>query len=142
MRFYSYGSEGNRMGEVKQQLWYTDEHEWVQRTENGTVRIGITDFAQHQLGDIVFVELPEAGVTIEQGAEIGTIESVKTVSDLFAPVTGTILKVNEALEGTPELVNESPYDKGWMVEVEMDKDVEEALGKLLSADQYEQLISE
>ncbi|KAF6570955.1 glycine cleavage system protein GcvH [Paenibacillus sp. SEL3] len=130
------------MGEVKQQLWYTDEHEWVQRTENGTVRIGITDFAQHQLGDIVFVELPEAGVTIEQGAEIGTIESVKTVSDLFAPVTGTILKVNEALEGTPELVNESPYDKGWMVEVEMDKDVEEALGKLLSADQYEQLISE
>lgn len=142
MRFYSYGSEGNRMGEVKQQLWYTDEHEWVQRTENGTVRIGITDFAQHQLGDIVFVELPEAGVTIEQGAEIGTIESVKTVSDLFAPVTGTILKVNEALEGTPELVNESPYDKGWMVEVEMDKDVEESLGKLLSADQYEQLISE
>ncbi|QYK68831.1 MULTISPECIES: glycine cleavage system protein GcvH [Paenibacillus] len=130
------------MGEVKQQLWYTDEHEWVQRTENGTVRIGITDFAQHQLGDIVFVELPEAGATIEQGAEIGTIESVKTVSDLFAPVTGTILKVNETLESTPELVNESPYDKGWMIEVEMDKDVEEALGKLLSADQYEQLISD
>ncbi|MEK3951039.1 glycine cleavage system protein GcvH [Paenibacillus sp. FSL H7-0703] len=130
------------MGEVKQQLWYTDEHEWVQRTENGTVRIGITDFAQHQLGDIVFVELPEAGVTIEQGAEIGTIESVKTVSDLFAPVTGTVLKVNEALEGTPELVNESPYEKGWMIEVEMGKDVEEALGKLLSADQYEQLISD
>ena len=130
------------MGEVKQQLWYTDEHEWVQRTENGTVRIGITDFAQHQLGDIVFVELPEVGVTIEQGAEIGTIESVKTVSDLFAPVTGTILKVNEALESTPELVNESPYEKGWMIEVEMDKDVEEAMGKLLSADQYEQLISD
>ncbi|AIW41171.1 MULTISPECIES: glycine cleavage system protein GcvH [Paenibacillus] len=130
------------MGEVKQQLWYTDEHEWVQRTENGTVRIGITDFAQHQLGDIVFVELPEAGATIEQGAEIGTIESVKTVSDLFAPVTGTILKVNETLESTPELVNESPYEKGWMIEVEMDKDVEEALGKLLSADQYEQLISD
>ncbi|MDY8024524.1 glycine cleavage system protein GcvH [Paenibacillus polymyxa] len=130
------------MGEVKQQLWYTDEHEWVQRTENGTLRIGITDFAQHQLGDIVFVELPEAGVTIEQGAEIGTIESVKTVSDLFAPMTGTVLKVNEALESTPELVNESPYEKGWMIEVEMGKDVEEALGKLLSADQYEQLISE
>ncbi|MGN8227919.1 glycine cleavage system protein GcvH [Paenibacillus polymyxa] len=130
------------MGEVKQQLWYTDEHEWVQRTENGTLRIGITDFAQHQLGDIVFVELPEAGVTIEQGAEIGTIESVKTVSDLFAPVTGTVLKVNEALESTPELVNESPYEKGWMIEVEMGKDVEEALGKLLPADQYEQLISD
>ncbi|MDY8048440.1 glycine cleavage system protein GcvH [Paenibacillus polymyxa] len=130
------------MSEVKQQLWYTDEHEWVQRTENGTLRIGITDFAQHQLGDIVFVELPEVGVTIEQGAEIGTIESVKTVSDLFAPVTGTVLKVNEALESTPELVNESPYEKGWMIEVEMGKDVEEALGKLLSADQYEQLISD
>ncbi|WP_328800590.1 glycine cleavage system protein GcvH [Paenibacillus sp. LX16] len=130
------------MGEVKQQLWYTDEHEWVQRTENGTVRVGITDFAQHQLGDIVFVELPEVGVTIEQGAEIGTIESVKTVSDLFAPVTGNVLKVNEALESTPELVNESPYEKGWMIEVEMGKDVEETLGKLLSADQYEKLISE
>ncbi|QNR66371.1 glycine cleavage system protein GcvH [Paenibacillus peoriae] len=130
------------MGEVKQQLWYTDEHEWVQRTENGTVRVGITDFAQHQLGDIVFVELPEVGVTIEQGAEIGTIESVKTVSDLFAPVTGNVLKVNETLESTPELVNESPYEKGWMIEVEMGKDVEEALGKLLSADQYEKLISE
>ncbi|MCF2719372.1 glycine cleavage system protein GcvH [Paenibacillus sp. UKAQ_18] len=130
------------MGEVKQQLWYSDEHEWVQRTENGTLRIGITDFAQHQLGDIVFVELPEVGVTIEQGAELGTIESVKTVSDLFAPVTGTVLKVNEALESTPELVNESPYEKGWMIEVEMGKDVEEALGKLLSADQYEQLISD
>ncbi|WDM20917.1 glycine cleavage system protein GcvH [Paenibacillus polymyxa] len=130
------------MSEVKQELWYTDEHEWVQRTENGTVRVGITDFAQHQLGDIVFVELPEVGVTIEQGAEIGTIESVKTVSDLFAPVTGNVLKVNEALESTPELVNESPYEKGWMIEVEMGKDVEEALGKLLSADQYEKLISE
>ncbi|MFK4303503.1 MULTISPECIES: glycine cleavage system protein GcvH [unclassified Paenibacillus] len=127
------------MSEVKQQFWYTEEHEWVQRTEDGTVRIGITDFAQHQLGDIVFVELPGEGATIEQGAEIGTIESVKTVSDLFAPVTGTVLKVNEALESTPELVNESPYEKGWMIEVEIGGDVEESLSKLLSADQYEQL---
>ncbi|MBE0337682.1 MULTISPECIES: glycine cleavage system protein GcvH [unclassified Paenibacillus] len=127
------------MSEVKQQLWYTEEHEWVQRTEDGTVRIGITDFAQHQLGDIVFVELPGEGATIEQGAEIGTIESVKTVSDLFAPVTGTVLKVNEALEGTPELVNESPYEKGWMIEVKIGEDLEGALSKLLSADQYEQL---
>ncbi|ALP38048.1 glycine cleavage system protein GcvH [Paenibacillus sp. 28ISP30-2] len=127
------------MSEVKQQLWYTEEHEWVQRTEDGTVRIGITDFAQHQLGDIVFVELPGEGAAIEQGAEIGTIESVKTVSDLFAPVTGTVLKVNEALEGTPELVNESPYEKGWMIEVKIGEDLEGALSKLLSADQYEQL---
>ncbi|KAF6562284.1 glycine cleavage system protein GcvH [Paenibacillus sp. EKM202P] len=130
------------MSEVKQQLWYTDEHEWVQRTVDGTLRIGITDFAQHQLGDIVFVELPGAGTTIGQGTGIGTIESVKTVSDLFAPVTGTVLKVNEALESTPELVNESPYEEGWMIEVEMSNDVEEALGKLLSAEQYEQLISD
>ncbi|WP_342434382.1 glycine cleavage system protein GcvH [Paenibacillus sp. FSL H7-0442] len=130
------------MSEVKRELWYTDEHEWVQRTVDGTLRIGITDFAQHQLGDIVFVELPGAGATIEQGAEIGTIESVKTVSDLFAPVAGTVLKVNEALESTPELVNESPYEKGWMIEVEMGNDVEEALSKLLSADQYEKLISD
>jgi glycine cleavage system H protein len=127
------------MSEVKQQLWYTEEHEWVQRTEDRTVRIGITDFAQHQLGDIVFVELPGEGATIEQGAEIGTIESVKTVSDLFAPVTGTVLKVNEALESTPELVNESPYEQGWMIEVEIGEDLEVALSKLLSADQYKQL---
>ncbi|WP_025683422.1 glycine cleavage system protein GcvH [Paenibacillus maysiensis] len=127
------------MSEVKQQLWYTEEHEWVQRTKDGTVRIGITDFAQHQLGDIVFVELPGEGAAIEQGVEIGTIESVKTVSDLFAPVTGTVLKVNEALESTPELVNESPYEKGWMIEVKIGEDLEEALSKLLSADQYEQL---
>ncbi|WP_068504872.1 glycine cleavage system protein GcvH [Paenibacillus kribbensis] len=130
------------MSEVKQQLWYTEEHEWVERTEDGTVRIGITDFAQHQLGDIVFVELPGEGATIEQGAEVGTIESVKTVSDLFAPVTGTVLRVNEALESTPELVNESPYGKGWMIEVEVGNDVEEALGKLLSADEYERLTAD
>ncbi|MEC0182926.1 glycine cleavage system protein GcvH [Paenibacillus peoriae] len=127
------------MSEVKQQFWYTEEHEWVKRTEDGTVRIGITDFAQHQLGDIVFVELPEKGATIEQGAEVGTIESVKTVSDLFAPVTGIVLRVNEALERTPELVNESPYENGWMIEVEIGNNVEEALGKLLSADEYKKL---
>ncbi|EHS56391.1 glycine cleavage system protein GcvH [Paenibacillus kribbensis] len=130
------------MSEVKQQLWYTEEHEWVERIEDGKVRIGITDFAQHQLGDIVFVELPEEGAAIEQGAEVGTIESVKTVSDLFAPVTGIILRVNETLETTPELVNESPYEKGWMIEVEISNDVEEALGKLLSADEYERLTAE
>lgn len=130
------------MSEVKKQLWYTEEHEWVERTEDGTVRIGITDFAQHQLGDIVFVELPGEGAAIEQGAEMGTIESVKTVSDLFAPVTGTVLRVNEALESTPELVNESPYEKGWMIEVEVDSDVEEAMGKLLSAAQYAKLTAD
>ncbi|WP_226003440.1 glycine cleavage system protein GcvH [Paenibacillus sp. BJ-4] len=130
------------MSEVKQQLWYTEEHEWVERTEAGTVRIGITDFAQHQLGDIVFVELPAEGATIAQGAEVGTIESVKTVSDLFAPVTGTVLRVNEALESTPELVNESPYEKGWMIDVEFSSDVEEALGKLLTADEYKKLTAD
>ncbi|MDQ0494942.1 glycine cleavage system protein GcvH [Paenibacillus brasilensis] len=130
------------MSEVKQQLWYTEEHEWVERTEAGTVRMGITDFAQHQLGDIVFVELPAEGAAIAQGAEIGTIESVKTVSDLFAPVTGTVLRLNEALESTPELVNESPYEKGWMIEVEIGSDVEEALGKLLTADEYKKLTAD
>ncbi|WP_025716292.1 glycine cleavage system protein GcvH [Paenibacillus sp. 1-18] len=130
------------MSEVKQQLWYTEEHEWVERTEAGTVRMGITDFAQHQLGDIVFVELPAEGAAIAQGAEVGTIESVKTVSDLFAPVTGTVLRLNEALESTPELVNESPYEKGWMIEVEIGSDVEEALGKLLTADEYKKLTAD
>ncbi|MCM3133570.1 glycine cleavage system protein GcvH [Paenibacillus polysaccharolyticus] len=124
------------MSELRNDFLYSKEHEWVQTVGKDTVRIGITEFAQHQLGDIVFVELPdlEAGVKAEDS--IGTIESVKTVSDLFSPVSGTIVAVNEALQDSPELVNSSPYEEGWMIEIRVDGDVTTALSTLLNADAY------
>jgi len=128
------------MSEVRELLAYSGEHEWVLRLEGQTVRIGITDYAQIQLGDIVFVEFPEAGAEVTIGDSIGTIESVKTVSDLYCPLTGTVTKVNESLVNRPELVNEEPYDGGWMVELEVDGSLEEAFSKLLTAEAYRALI--
>ncbi|RCW44343.1 glycine cleavage system protein GcvH [Paenibacillus prosopidis] len=128
------------MSEIREQLVYSEEHEWVSKVEGQTVRIGITDYAQSQLGDIVFVEFPEAGAVVTAGDSVGTIESVKTVSELYSPVTGTVTKVNESLIGQPELLNEEPYDGGWIFEVEVDGSVEEAFGKLLTADAYRALI--
>ncbi|CAI6078577.1 Glycine cleavage system H protein [Paenibacillus sp. JJ-100] len=124
------------MSELRNDFLYSEEHEWVQTVGEDTVRIGITEFAQHQLGDIVFVELPdlEASVKAEEG--IGTIESVKTVSDLFSPVNGTIVAINEALQDSPELVNSSPYEEGWMIEIRIDGDVTAALSSLLKAEEY------
>lgn len=124
------------MSEVINGLLYSKEHEWVQTLDGDTVRIGITEFAQHQLGDIVFVELPEVGTEINSDDSIGTIESVKTVSDLFAPVSGTIVSVNDKLQDEPELVNAAPYGDGWMVEVKINGDSKAALTKLLDADAY------
>ncbi|WP_099223859.1 glycine cleavage system protein GcvH [Listeria costaricensis] len=116
---------------------YTEEHEWV-KEEGGTYLIGITDFAQDQLGDIVFVELPEVGDTIEQGDSIGSIESVKTVSDFYAPITGKVVEINAELEDAPELLNSNPYDKGWLLKVE---EVDSAqVEALLSADDYQKVI--
>ncbi|MGV2686940.1 glycine cleavage system protein GcvH, partial [Clostridium perfringens] len=100
------------------------------------VRVGISDHAQCQPGDIVFGELPEAGAVGAAGDSIGTIESVKTVSELYSPVSGTITKVNTSLEDQPELVNGEPYEGGWIIEVEVEGDLEEALGKLLTAEAY------
>jgi len=120
-------------------LIYYKEHVWVRR-EGSDLRIGITDFAQSEFGDIVFVELPEVGNTIEQDEPFGSLESVKTVSELYAPVTGTVVEVNEILVDKPETVNESPYEKAWMIVVEADDD--EQLDDLLSADEYEAHISE
>jgi glycine cleavage system H protein len=128
------------MSEIREQLAYSDEHEWVLSLGGQTVRIGITDFAQNQLGDIVFVEFPEAGSAVTAGDSVGTIESVKTVSELYCPVTGTVTKVNESLIGQPELVNDEPYEGGWMIEVEVDGSLEEAFGRLLTADAYRELI--
>jgi glycine cleavage system H protein len=98
-------------------LRYTKDHEWA-KNEGGKVRIGITAFAVEQLGDITLVELPKKGTKVEAGKTFGTVESVKTLSDLFAPISGTVVDVNEALSSNPELVNEGAYDKGWMVVIE------------------------
>ncbi|SFE77257.1 glycine cleavage system H protein [Paenibacillus algorifonticola] len=128
------------MSEIREQLRYSDEHEWVLQTEGSKVLVGITDHAQCQLGDIVFVEYPEVGAAVSAGDSIGTIESVKTVSELYSPVSGRITKVNSTLIDQPELINSEPYDGGWIVEVELEEGLEEALGKLLAAEAYAELI--
>ncbi|WP_164668205.1 glycine cleavage system protein GcvH [Virgibacillus doumboii] len=120
-------------------LLYSEEHEWVKK-EGDKVRIGITDFAQDELGDIVFVELPEEGDEVEVDEPFGSVESVKTVSELYAPISGKVVEINEELEDSPEFVNESPYEKAWMVVLEPSDDSE--LDKLLSAEQYEDVIKE
>lgn len=125
------------MSNLPNELKYSKEHEWV-RVEGNKAYIGITDFAQSELGDIVFVELPEAGDELSQNSTFGTVESVKTVSDLYAPVSGKILEVNESLADSPEKVNESPYGDGWMLVVEL-KDPAE-IDSLLSAEQYGEVI--
>ncbi|TVY07089.1 glycine cleavage system protein GcvH [Paenibacillus cremeus] len=128
------------MSTVRPDLLYSEEHEWAEVLKPGTVRVGISAFAQSQLGDIVFVELPELGQAVQAGESLGTIESVKTVSDLFAPVSGKVSRINEELLNKPEAVNEDPYGEGWMVEIELDSQDGEALKRLLTAEQYEAYI--
>ncbi|PCF67180.1 glycine cleavage system protein H [Staphylococcus pseudintermedius] len=120
-------------------LKYSKEHEWV-KVEGNTAIIGITDFAQSELGDIVFVELPEVEAELTEGETFGSVESVKTVSELYSPVSGKVVAVNENLEDAPEAVNESPYEEAWMVKVEL-KD-ESELDALLDAAGYEKMIGE
>ncbi|HCT0508864.1 TPA: glycine cleavage system protein GcvH [Staphylococcus pseudintermedius] len=120
-------------------LKYSKEHEWV-KVEGNTAIIGITDFAQSELGDIVFVELPEVEDELTEGEIFGSVESVKTVSELYSPVSGKVVAVNENLEDAPEAVNESPYEEAWMVKVEL-KD-ESELDALLDAAGYEKMIGE
>ncbi len=127
------------MSHVPAELKYSKEHEWV-KVEGNQVRIGITHFAQDELGDIVFVELPEVGAEVKANETFGTVESVKTVSDLFAPVSGKVVAVNESLADAPETVNSSPYGDGWMIVVEMANPDE--LNDLLDAAAYEKHISE
>jgi glycine cleavage system H protein len=119
-------------------LRYTPQHEWV-RAEGGRVRVGITAFAQDALGDIVYVSLPETGSMVDAGSAVGEVESTKSVSDLFAPVSGTVVERNEALDATPELVNSDPYGQGWMYEVEPSDPG--AVDSLLTADQYRDQLS-
>lgn len=126
------------MSNVQANLLYTKEHEWVEKLSDTMVRIGITDFAQDQLGDIVFVELPKVGSSVTAHESIGSVESVKTVSDIFCPVSGKVTAVNSTLEGSPELVNSASFGEGWMVEVEISGP--EALEGLLSAAEYSSYI--
>lgn len=121
------------------ELRYSEEHEWV-KVEGDKVKIGITDFAQSELGDIVFVELPEVGDEITADEPFGSVESVKTVSELYAPISGKVVEVNEELDDNPEYVNESPYEKAWMIIVEPNdiSDVE----KLMTAEEYEEMVKE
>ncbi len=118
-------------------LKYSEDHEWV-RVEGTTAYVGITDFAQSQLGDIVFVDVPTVGEKLSKGEVFGTIEAVKTVSDAFLPVSGTVTEFNEALNDDPALVNKDPYGEGWMVKVEMDDPAETET--LLTAEQYGKLV--
>ncbi len=119
------------------ELRYTEEHEWA-RVEGRRLTVGITDYAQDALGDVVYIDLPANGTRVEQGQPFGEVESTKSVSDLYAPVSGTIVERNETLESQPELVNSDPYGQGWMVVIEADEDA--ATGALLSAADYDKLI--
>ncbi|MBN9655469.1 glycine cleavage system protein GcvH [Halobacillus litoralis] len=124
---------------VPKDLRYSEEHEWV-KEEGEKVRVGITEFAQSELGDIVFVELPEVGDELEADEPFGSVESVKTVSELYAPLSGKVVEVNEDLEDSPEFVNESPYDKAWMVVVEPSDNSK--VNDLMTAEEYEAMIDE
>lgn len=119
---------------------YTKEHEWIDVQENGTARIGITDYAQKELGDIVYVELPTVGDEFEAGEAFGVVESVKAVSDLYMPISGKIKEVNKELENQPEMINASPHDDGWIITIEISED--EDLSNLMTAEEYDEFLNE
>ena len=122
---------------IPSDLLYTKDHEWI-KIENGIATVGITDYAQGELGDIVYLELPEVESDAVQGNTFGTIEAVKTVADLYAPLSGTIIKTNKALDKEPELVNHDPYGEGWLCKIELSSSVESK--NLLSADEYNNIL--
>lgn len=120
-------------------LKYTKEHEWIRDNGDGTATVGITDFAQSELGDIVFVEIEPEGYEFDQDEVFGTVEAVKTVSELFAPVAGEIIEINEELEMEPERVNDDPYGDGWMVKISMSD--ESQLEDLMSSEEYQEIVA-
>ncbi len=122
---------------IPENLYYTNDHEWI-KVEGNTGIVGVTDFAQHQLGDIVFVDVTSVGETLAEGDTFGTIEAVKTVSDLFLPVDAEVTEFNEALNDEPELINKDPYNAGWIVKVNITDTTK--LGGLLNAEQYKALV--
>ena len=131
------------MSEIPADLYYTTEHEWVQRTGDATVRVGITDYAQSALGDVVFVQLPDVGTQVSAGDSFGEVESTKSVSDLYAPVSAKVVAVNGDLDPNPQLVNSDPYGEGWLLDLQVDAGtLEDALGGLLDADGYRGTVTE
>lgn len=131
------------MTDIPAELNYTAEHEWVQRTGDATLRIGITDFAQSALGDVVFIQLPDVGTEVAAGESFGEVESTKSVSDLYAPVSAKVVAVNGDLDGEPQLVNSDPYGAGWLVELQVEADALNAsLAKLLDAEGYRSHVTE
>jgi len=132
------------VSDIPADLHYTAEHEWVRRSGEDTVRIGITDFAQSALGDVVFVQLPDVGSDVAAGESFGEVESTKSVSDLYAPVSGKVLAVNSDLDGSPQLVNSDPYGAGWLLDVQA-SDVaalESSVSELLDAEAYRGTLTE
>lgn len=125
--------------EIPTDLKFTKDHEWIRLENDGSVTVGITQFAQDALGDIVYVEVPAVGENIDSGAEFGVVESVKAVSDIYAPLSGEVVEVNLALEDTPELINESCYDEGWLLRIKPSDEAE--LDKLLDAEGYREILS-
>ena len=128
------------MSELPGDLLYTNDHEWLRREDDGTVSVGITDHAQAALGDLVYVELPELEQDVESGGDMAVVESVKAASDVYAPIDGTVVAVNEALADEPEKINADPYGDGWIVRLRPGGDIDE--GSLLDPDAYQQLLDE
>ena len=132
------------MSDIPPDLHYTAEHEWVRRSGEDTARIGITDFAQSALGDVVFVQLPDVGTELTAGESFGEVESTKSVSDLYAPVSGKVSAVNSDLDGSPQLVNSDPYGAGWLLDVQVSDaaGLESAIATLLDAEAYRGTLTE
>lgn len=132
------------MSDIPPDLHYTAEHEWVRRSGDDTVRVGITDFAQSALGDVVFVQLPDVGAELTAGESFGEVESTKSVSDLYAPLSGKVSAVNTDLESSPQLVNSDPYGAGWLLDVHVSDiaEVESAISSLLDAEAYRGTLTE
>jgi len=128
------------MTELPGDLLYTSDHEWLRRNDDGTVTIGITEHAAKALGDLVYVELPEVGLDVESTGEMAVVESVKAASDVYAPIAGNIVAVNEELADDPEKINNDPYEDGWIVRMTPSGDIDE--GELLSPDDYQTLLDE
>lgn len=130
------------MSDIPADLRYTAEHEWVQRTGEDTVRVGITDFAQESLGDVVYIQLPDVGTDLIAGESFGEVESTKSVSDLYAPLSASVVAVNAELEAKPQLVNSDPYGQGWLLELRAGGDtLDDGLAGLLDADAYRGTLS-
>ncbi|OBJ19996.1 glycine cleavage system protein H [Mycobacterium colombiense] len=132
------------MSDIPPDLRYTAEHEWVRRSGDDTVRVGITDFAQSALGDVVFVQLPDVGTELTAGESFGEVESTKSVSDLYAPVSGKVAAVNSDLDGSPQLVNSDPYGGGWLLDVQVSDagELESSISSLLDAEAYRGTLTE